>query len=205
MKRIDAIVDRSVGGPTDGANGATSRRAVAHEAALAGQAAAPEAGVPTPVKTRSFNEAAHKLEDWPTHQQEEDRTPNPPSLPFARDENRDVVASAGKLVLALGAIGVVYGDIGTSPLYTEQVIFTTNKAAAHTTIRRCLRGRLADLLGADDRGDDQVRRHHHASPQPRRRRDHGAYRAGPAAALDACRVCSSCSGSSEPRFSLATA
>ena len=134
MKRIDAIVDRSVGGPTDGANGATGRRAVTHEAALAGQAVAPEAGVPTPAKTRSFNEAAHKLEDWPTHQPPEEQLSAPPQAPFTRDENPDVVASAGKLVLALGALGVVYGDIGTSPLYTEQVIFSTDKAAAHTTI-----------------------------------------------------------------------
>jgi KUP system potassium uptake protein len=37
-------------------------------------------------------------------------------------------------VLALGALGVVYGDIGTSPLYTEQVIFTAHRAAARTTL-----------------------------------------------------------------------
>ncbi len=42
------------------------------------------------------------------------------------DTQRDVVADAGKAVLALGALGVVYGDIGTSPLYTEQVIFTSH-------------------------------------------------------------------------------
>ena len=46
------------------------------------------------------------------------------------DDDRDVVAHAGKAVLALGALGVVYGDIGTSPLYTEQVIFTHSQAAA---------------------------------------------------------------------------
>jgi K+ transporter len=39
-------------------------------------------------------------------------------------DERDVVAHASRLVLALGALGVVYGDIGTSPLYAEQVIFT---------------------------------------------------------------------------------
>lgn len=31
---------------------------------------------------------------------------------------------AGRLVLALGALGVVYGDLGTSPLYTVQVLMT---------------------------------------------------------------------------------
>ena len=45
---------------------------------------------------------------------------------------------------------------------------------------RRLRHRLADLLGADDRRLDQVRGLHHARPQPRRRRDHGADGAGPA-------------------------
>ena len=33
----------------------------------------------------------------------------------------------------LGALGVVYGDIGTSPLYTEQVIFGSYHATAHVT------------------------------------------------------------------------
>ena len=37
-----------------------------------------------------------------------------------------MITDASKVVLALGALGVVYGDIGTSPLYTEQVIFTTH-------------------------------------------------------------------------------
>lgn len=32
---------------------------------------------------------------------------------------------SGLMLLALGAIGVVYGDIGTSPLYTIQVIFSS--------------------------------------------------------------------------------
>ena len=36
-------------------------------------------------------------------------------------------------MLTLGALGVVYGDIGTSPLYTEQVIFGSYKATAHIT------------------------------------------------------------------------
>ena len=36
-------------------------------------------------------------------------------------------------MLALGALGVVFGDIGTSPLYTEQVIFTAHANAAHPT------------------------------------------------------------------------
>ena len=49
------------------------------------------------------------------------------------DSQRDVIAHAGRAVLTLGALGVVYGDIGTSPLYTEQVIFSSYKATAHIT------------------------------------------------------------------------
>jgi KUP system potassium uptake protein len=44
----------------------------------------------------------------------------------------DVIANAGRMVLALGALGVVFGDIGTSPLYTEQVIFGY-RAARHVS------------------------------------------------------------------------
>jgi KUP system potassium uptake protein len=40
----------------------------------------------------------------------------------------DLIADAGRMVLALGALGVVFGDIGTSPLYTEQVLFTYRAA-----------------------------------------------------------------------------
>jgi KUP system potassium uptake protein len=49
------------------------------------------------------------------------------------DVERDVVPHAGKAALALGALGVVYGDIGTSPLYTEQVVFSSYGATAHVT------------------------------------------------------------------------
>jgi KUP system potassium uptake protein len=35
----------------------------------------------------------------------------------------------GGLVLSIGALGVVYGDIGTSPLYTMQLIFTLHPLA----------------------------------------------------------------------------
>jgi KUP system potassium uptake protein len=43
------------------------------------------------------------------------------------------------LVLALGALGVVYGDIGTSPLYTLKAVFF----GAHTLART-----EANVLGA---------------------------------------------------------
>ncbi len=54
-----------------------------------------------------------------------------PSAP--NEQDIDVVAHAGRAVLALGALGVVYGDIGTSPLYAEQVTFGF-KAARHVTV-----------------------------------------------------------------------
>lgn len=81
---------------------------------------------------RTFNEAAHKLGYWPV---------SPAPVPEANgrsritpiDEERDVVAHAGRVVLALGALGVVYGDIGTSPLYAEQVIFNQHSQAAQPT------------------------------------------------------------------------
>ena len=85
---------------------------------------------------RSFNEAAHKLGYWapPTlngHEQESEATRR--RFEALADSQRDVIADAGRAALGLGALGVVYGDIGTSPLYTEQVIFGSYKATAHIT------------------------------------------------------------------------
>jgi KUP system potassium uptake protein len=82
---------------------------------------------------RSFNEAAHKLGNWPVGPAP--RRERGPSDAFraATDDDRDVVAHAPKAVLGLGALGIVYGDIGTSPLYTVQTIFTAHRDAAHPT------------------------------------------------------------------------
>jgi KUP system potassium uptake protein len=84
---------------------------------------------------RTFNEAAHKLGYWPVEPAPDRSGEDQPSeaLQAARDEDRDVVAHAGKTVLALGALGIVYGDIGTSPLYTVQVIFNAHHDAVRTT------------------------------------------------------------------------
>jgi hypothetical protein len=120
----------------------SSRRRVLHEAAHKSDhdARAQTVQAPAPAgDRRTFNEAAHKLGYW-----------GPPALPAGgdhddaaeatrrrfealEDSQRDVIAHAGKAALALGALGVVYGDIGTSPLYTEQVIFGSYKATAHIT------------------------------------------------------------------------
>jgi len=90
--------------------------------------------MPKPGKRRSFNEAAHKLEPWPDYPRRAVEQTSPPVKREAGSgSERDVIAHASKAVLALGALGVVYGDIGTSPLYTEQTIFTSHAAAAHAT------------------------------------------------------------------------
>jgi KUP system potassium uptake protein len=80
---------------------------------------------------RSLNEAAHKLGHWPVQPEPRAEASEPSAaLRAATDDQRDVVAHAGRLVLALGALGIVYGDIGTSPLYTVQTIFQQHPDAA---------------------------------------------------------------------------
>jgi KUP system potassium uptake protein len=89
-----------------------------------------------PTEKRTFNEAAHKLGYWrpetPSDKEAESEAVHK-RFEALKDTQRDVLTDAGKAVLALGALGVVYGDIGTSPLYTEQVIFTAHKQAATAT------------------------------------------------------------------------
>jgi KUP system potassium uptake protein len=89
-----------------------------------------------PAGKRSLHEAAHKLGYFavPAPSAAEERSEAVRRrFEALADADRDVIAGACRAVLALGALGVVYGDIGTSPLYTEQVIFTTHRAAAHPT------------------------------------------------------------------------
>ena len=43
------------------------------------------------------------------------------------DRHRSSIA-----VLAMGALGVVFGDIGTSPLYAIQTVFTADHSRVHT-------------------------------------------------------------------------
>ncbi len=97
-------------------------------------AAASVADRPARSAKRNFNEAAHKLGHWPLRPEApRERAPSA-AMRAATDDERDVVAHAGKAVLALGALGIVYGDIGTSPLYTEQFIFTAHRNAAHASV-----------------------------------------------------------------------
>jgi KUP system potassium uptake protein len=48
-------------------------------------------------------------------------------------ERRGVAGSAGGFALILGALGVVYGDIGTSPLYALQTVFAIDHGAVRAT------------------------------------------------------------------------
>jgi KUP system potassium uptake protein len=89
-----------------------------------------------PGEKRTFNEAAHKLGYWkpedPGDKEAESEAVRK-RFEALEDTQRDVITDAGKAALALGALGVVYGDIGTSPLYTEQVIFTQHETVSRAT------------------------------------------------------------------------
>ncbi len=74
---------------------------------------------------------ARKLGHWAVSTQP--RAPDDADTNTGADDHRDVVAHASRIVLALGALGVVYGDLGTSPLYTEQTVFTAHADAAKPT------------------------------------------------------------------------
>jgi len=85
---------------------------------------------PQPTKAaqrKVLHEAAHKLETADQPPESDTKTPK------IFETERDVVAHGSLAVLGLGALGIVYGDIGTSPLYTEQTIFTSYRATAHVT------------------------------------------------------------------------
>ena len=93
------------------------------------------------------------------------------------------------------------------PALRAQGVRSRGAPASSVTPRERPRRPLADLLGADPRGDGQVRRLHHARRQPRRGRHPGA-----AGARAPTRVPSlgarrgrCCSGCSAPRSSTATA
>jgi KUP system potassium uptake protein len=87
-------------------------------------------------RKRSLHEAAHKIgyvAPQPGSALAEESEATKKRFEALADSNRDVTAHGSKAILALGALGVVYGDLGTSPLYTDQVIFSSYKATAHIT------------------------------------------------------------------------
>ena len=93
----------------------------------------PAAVEPQPRVRRNFNEAAHKLGHWPVRPAPVKEAGPSEAIRAASDDQRDVVAHASRAVLALGALGIVYGDLGTSPLYTMQVVFSQHARAATPT------------------------------------------------------------------------
>jgi KUP system potassium uptake protein len=55
------------------------------------------------------------------------------SSPLPPGPGNGVAARTGAAALTLGALGVVFGDIGTSPLYAMQAVFTSDNHAVHAT------------------------------------------------------------------------
>ena len=74
--------------------------------------------------------------------------------------------SSGLAALTLAAIGIVYGDIGTSPLYTLKTVFSPEHGLALTPAN--LLGVVSLIFwGHDHRHHAQVRGTDHARRQPR--------------------------------------
>src|SRR5262249_50394912 len=71
---------------------------------------------------------------------------------------------------ALACMGVVLGDIGTSPLYTVSVTLKASSSGGTVAPEAVLRDRVTDLLVAGRRHLHQIRAAHHARRQPRRGR-----------------------------------
>ena len=103
---------------------------------------------------------------------------------WARRRHQDRVSDkpkASSAALALAALGVVFGDIGTSPLYALKECVSQEHGVAPSAAN-VLGVALAHLLGADHGRLDQVRHVHHARRQRRRRRHPRAARARAASA-----------------------
>jgi hypothetical protein len=124
---------------SDGSGSTRTLNEAAHKTEVEKVRSAADAKIRTgkpPPRKRSLHEATHKVGSWAPpapraegHESEESRRGGggPGRAPPG------VRTHAGRAVLALGALGVVYGDIGTSPLYTEQVVFGSYDATAHVT------------------------------------------------------------------------
>jgi KUP system potassium uptake protein len=59
--------------------------------------------------------------------------PATPAAPTNGSGGATTAHPAGRLALMLGALGVVYGDIGTSPLYAIQTVFSIDEGAVRPT------------------------------------------------------------------------
>jgi KUP system potassium uptake protein len=72
------------------------------------------------------------MSDHPSQQTVPAPTPAPLPIPVAEHGHRATPRGAALAKLALGALGVVYGDIGTSPLYALRECFTGTHGVAPT-------------------------------------------------------------------------
>ena len=64
---------------------------------------------------------------------ETENQPEPGASAHGGNPDHPASHSAGLLGLALGAVGVVFGDIGTSPLYAMQTVFAIDGHAVKPT------------------------------------------------------------------------
>src|SRR5689334_17071158 len=64
----------------------------------------------------------------------ESPTPDVPGRLHGGNPDHPAAHSSGLFGLALGALGVVFGDIGTSPLYSVQTVFAINNNAVAPTV-----------------------------------------------------------------------
>jgi KUP system potassium uptake protein len=113
-----------------------TRRRTLHEAAHKAELEEKLRQGGRPRQKRIYHESAHKLGYWApaeSDMREDGSEESRRRFDELADYHRDVIATAGRAVLALGALGVVYGDIGTSPLYTDQAIFSNYHATSHVT------------------------------------------------------------------------
>ena len=95
--------------------------------------------------------------------------PNGSDLRVSASE--DAHSNTGFWALTLGSIGVVYGDIGTSPLYAFREAIVAAHRRREVTRAAVLRRALADLLGADRHRHAEIR----AAPAARRQQRRGRH------------------------------
>ncbi len=80
-----------------------------------------------------------------------------------------------RLAVVVGALGVVFGDIGTSPIYTLQTVFSpSDPHPVPVSTRQRVRRGVAGVLVRDDHRHGHLRAARDARRQRRRGRHHGA-------------------------------
>ena len=109
-------------------------------------------------------------------------------------QGHGTAAPARTGVLMLGALGVVYGDIGTSPIYAFREALHASSGGGPADALDDARRPVAHRLGADDHRHRQIRRLRAARRQQGRGRHAVADGAGPRQPSRSARPRSSCIG-----------